>query len=99
MRDQGEHDLDLWLMWGESLFAAGRGELERARVAAVDAVEVAEQIANPLIAMLPTTVLASVELWTGHPLAAHDLLSPVRESFLVERPWLPRLDDARPVVS
>ena len=82
VRDQGEHDLDLWLMWGESLFAAGRGELERARVAAVEAVEVAEQIANPLIAMLPTTVLASVELWTGDPIAAHDRLSPVRESFL-----------------
>ena len=82
MHDQGEHDLDLWLMWGESLFAAGRGDLERARVAAIQAVAVAEQIANPLIAMLPTTVLASVELWSGHPIAAHDLLSPVRESFL-----------------
>jgi DNA-binding CsgD family transcriptional regulator/tetratricopeptide (TPR) repeat protein len=82
VRDQGEHDLDLWLMWGESLFAAGRGDLDGARVAAIQAMEVAEQIANPLIAMLPTTVLASVELWTGHPIVAHDLLSPVRESFL-----------------
>jgi DNA-binding CsgD family transcriptional regulator len=82
VRGQGEHDLDLWLMWGESLFAAGRGELEDARAAAIEAIGVAEEIGNPLIATLPTTVLASVELWLARPGAAHDVIGPVRESFL-----------------
>jgi len=82
VREQGDHELDLWLMWGESLRAVGRGELDCARVAAVQAAAMAELTANPLIESGPATVLASVELWSGRSAAAHELLSPVRESFL-----------------
>ncbi len=82
IRDQGDHGLDLWLAWGEALFAAGRGELEQARTLARDAIELAERIADRLIALLPTIVLATVELWTASPATAHELVCPVRESFL-----------------
>ena len=82
IRDQGEHSLDLWLAWGDALFAAGRGDLEQARTLARDAIELADRIDDPLVASHPTMVLATVELWTGFPAAAHELLSPVRESFL-----------------
>ena len=82
IRDQGEHSLDLWLAWGDALFAAGRGDLEQARALARDAIELAERIDDPLVASHPTIVLATVELWTGCPAAAHELLCPVRESFL-----------------
>ena len=82
IRDQGDHSLDLWLAWGDALFAAGRGELEEARTLARDAIDLAERIADRLIAALPTIVLATVELWTTSPATAHELLCPVRESFL-----------------
>ena len=42
----------------------------------------AEGTGDILIGMLPTVVLATVELWTGRPARAHELLRPVRESFL-----------------
>ena len=80
--DQGEASLDLWLSWGKALFTAGRGQLEEARVHALHAMQMAEGTGDILIGMLPTVVLASVELWTGHPERAHELLQPVRESFL-----------------
>ncbi|HUA44162.1 MAG TPA: AAA family ATPase [Solirubrobacteraceae bacterium] len=82
VRDQGEHSLDLWLAWGDALFTAGHGDLEGARALAVNAIELAERIDDPLIRSLPTMVLATVELWTGSPEAAHDLVGPIRESFL-----------------
>ncbi|MGO9974874.1 MAG: helix-turn-helix transcriptional regulator [Solirubrobacteraceae bacterium] len=82
VQDRGEHSLDLWMAWGESLFAAGRGELEEARMLARQAIEMAERHTNLLIGALPTIVLAWVELWTGRPHAAHDLLHPLRESFV-----------------
>ena len=80
--DQGEASLDLWLSWGKALFTAGRGQLEEARVQALQAMEMAEGTGDILIGMLPTVVLATVELWTGRPARAHELLRPVRESFL-----------------
>jgi DNA-binding CsgD family transcriptional regulator len=81
-RGRGENSLDLWLAWGDALFAAGRGEIDAARTLARDAVEFAERIGDPLMGSPPTIVLASVELWTGSPAAAHELVCPVRESFL-----------------
>lgn len=80
--EQGEVSLDLWLSWGEALFTAGRGRLEEARVQAQAAMEMGERTGDLLIGMLPTIVLASVELWTGRPASAHELLRPVRESFV-----------------
>jgi len=82
IRDQGDHSLDLWLAWSDALFAAGRGDLEQARTLARDAIELAQRIADPLVASHPTIVLAMVELWTGSAACAHELLCPVRESFL-----------------
>jgi DNA-binding CsgD family transcriptional regulator len=82
MREQGEASLDVWLAYGEALLAAGRGELERARESARGGVALAEQIGDALAGSLPVTVLASVELWTGHPETAHELLHRLRESFL-----------------
>ena len=82
MREQGEPSLDLWLAWGEALFTAGRGELDAARVVAQNGIEQAEQTGDVLIRSGPTTVLASVELWTGHADASHELLHELRESFV-----------------
>jgi DNA-binding CsgD family transcriptional regulator len=82
IRDQGMHSLDLWLAWSDALFAAGRGDLEQARTLARDAIELAQRNGDPLVASHPMIVLATVELWTGSPAAAHELLCPVRESFL-----------------
>ncbi|HYB25162.1 MAG TPA: hypothetical protein VEF89_00970 [Solirubrobacteraceae bacterium] len=76
----GDRGLDLWLDWGDALFTAGCGDLEEARTLAVDAIDLAERIGDPLIRSLPTMVLATVELWTGSPGAAHDLLRPIRDS-------------------
>lgn len=84
IRDRGEHDLDLWLRWGEALFAAGDGELERARVVATEAIQMAEQMTNMLIHCLPVMVLAAVHIWSGEPAAAHDLLHPTRERLLAK---------------
>ncbi|HUA48645.1 MAG TPA: AAA family ATPase [Solirubrobacteraceae bacterium] len=84
IREQGMRTLDSWLAWSDSLFAAGRGDLEQARTLARDAIELAERNADPLLASNPMTVLAMVELWTGSPACAHELLGPVRESFLAD---------------
>jgi DNA-binding CsgD family transcriptional regulator len=80
VREQGDYSLDLWLVWGESLFTAGRGELEQAGMLARRAVALAEQSADVLIGALPSIVLASVELWAGRPRNAHNVLGPVREA-------------------
>ncbi|HYB25016.1 MAG TPA: tetratricopeptide repeat protein [Solirubrobacteraceae bacterium] len=82
VRNQGEHSLDLWLACGDAVFAGGRGDLEPARTLAQNAIDLAEQIGDPLMGSLPTSVLAWVELWMGFPGAAHDLARTVRESFL-----------------
>lgn len=82
LRAQGEYSLDLWLVWGESLFIAGRGDLDEALEVAARAVAMAEQSADLLIGALPASVLASVRLWTGRPEAAHAILAPIRESFV-----------------
>jgi DNA-binding CsgD family transcriptional regulator len=82
IRDQGMHSLDLWLAWSDALFAAGRGDLEQARTLAGEAIQLAQRNADPLVGSHPTIVLATVELWTGSPARAHELLGPVRESFL-----------------
>ena len=79
---QDEAMLELWVAWGESLFAAGRGELEKARASAQRAIGMSERSNDMLLRSLPTIVLASVELWTGRPASAHTLLSPLRQSYL-----------------
>lgn len=81
-RDQGNHDHDVVHVYLEALFAAGRGELEAARALAVPALEMAERIGNPNFAVLPTTLLAYIDLCTGDPTAAHDRLRAMREPFL-----------------
>ena len=82
VRDQGNDALDLLHMYLEALFGAGRGELEAARALAVPVLELAERFGNPNYAVLPLTLLARLELWTGQPTAAHDRLRPFRESFI-----------------
>ena len=79
--DHGEEWLDLWATSAEAMLAAARGDLDQARTAAHRAIELADRIHDPLIRMLPVEVLASVELWTGNPANAHELLHPLRESF------------------
>jgi DNA-binding CsgD family transcriptional regulator len=73
-------ELDLWLASIAAIFVAARGQLEHARAAAHEALEMAERLHDPLIGALPVAVLASIALWTGAPAEAHELLHPVRES-------------------
>ena len=81
-RGRGEHSLDLWLAWGDALSAAGRGDLAAGSSARPGRDGFGERIGDPLMASPPTIVLASVELWSGSPAATHELVRPVRESFL-----------------
>ena len=46
MLGQGELSTDLWTIWGDSLFAAGRGQLDVARERAEEAVRVADRIGD-----------------------------------------------------
>jgi DNA-binding CsgD family transcriptional regulator len=80
--DQGESSLDLYIAWGEAISTAGRGQLEQARAQAGQAMEMAERMGDILIGLLPTTVLATLDLWTGRPTSAHELLRSVREPLL-----------------
>ena len=82
IRDQGLEHWDTAHMHFEALFAAGRGELEAARALAIPALELSERINNPVYTVLPLTLLACLDLWTGQPAAAHDRLRPFREAFL-----------------
>jgi DNA-binding NarL/FixJ family response regulator len=82
----GDRDawFDLVLACVTAMLAAARGRLEHARTAAYEALEMAERLHDPLIGGLPVVVLASIALWTGEPAAAHELLHPVRESFIAK---------------
>ncbi len=84
MRGQGEVSTDAWTLWGESLFAVGRGELEVARARAQEAVDLTTQIGDVLIAALPTIVLAEVDLLSARSAAAHDRIAAMRESLTAD---------------
>jgi DNA-binding NarL/FixJ family response regulator len=80
MREQGHRFVDMWALYGEALFAAGRGELDASRAHATEALAAAEQTGDALYEMLSATVVAEVDLLDGDELAAHSRIAPFRES-------------------
>lgn len=78
--ERGDEVLDLWLISGEAMFAAARGEFEAARRAAERGNQIAERMHDPLIGGFPIEVLGWLELWTGDPAKAHELVHERRES-------------------
>ena len=76
----------------EALFAAGRGELEAARALAIQRLGTEPSGSTiPFYTVLPLTLLACLDLWTGQPAAAHDRLRPFREAFVSKRLWVHRV--------
>lgn len=81
-RQQVNPELDSWVALQEGLFAAGRGELERAWAETHRSFEMATSSGNVLYITLTTIQLASVELMRGHPDRAHHRLNPFRDDRL-----------------
>jgi DNA-binding CsgD family transcriptional regulator len=82
IREYGDAQDRAWLLCAESMFAAGRGELVNARALAVESLAAGESVGDLMPAACASAVLAAVELWNGEPVAAHDRLQPLGESFL-----------------
>ena len=70
---------DIFLLWADSFFAAGRGELARARVKAEQSLAICADYSNPGLLMNASIVLAQLDLWSGQPAAAHDRMHTLRE--------------------
>jgi DNA-binding CsgD family transcriptional regulator len=73
---------DSYMLWLQAYVAARTGDLDRARSFADAAIEVAERIGDQFIVAFSNVILASVELWTGDPAAAHLRLPGIREALL-----------------
>ena len=78
-RQQVNEELDSWVAYQEGLFAAGRGELEKARTKLHEALALVTRSGNVMFITWTTMLLAQVDLWSGHPESAHALLQPLRE--------------------
>jgi DNA-binding CsgD family transcriptional regulator len=81
VRGQGDDALDQLLTWAETVFAADRGEPERAHALGLHALDKAQEAGDPVIACGVSEILAAVELWVGQPGRAHERLQPVRDSW------------------
>ena len=76
--DQGES----YVLWLQAFVAARHGDLDEARARGNDAIEVAGRIGDHFIVAFSTEIVAAVELWTGHPDAAHERMAPLREAMV-----------------
>jgi DNA-binding CsgD family transcriptional regulator len=81
-RDRSDRKLEIFLCWAQSVFATGRGDLEEARRKAQEALDASLHYGNLWLAFWPTVTLGQIDLWSQLPEAAHERVSPVRESFL-----------------
>lgn len=77
---QVDDQADSYLLWLQAFTAARHGDLDQARERADDAAAVAGRIGDQFIVAFSTAIVAEVDLWTGHPDAAHDRLAPLREA-------------------
>ena len=78
-RQQADDQADSYVLWLHAFLAARRGELGEARERANDAIAVAARIGDQFIVAFSSAILATVELWTGNPAAAHQRLPGLRE--------------------
>lgn len=81
-RGQGDAQLDLWLLAGEAIFAAARGDLAEARSRAEAGFTLALEIGDTLVSGMPAGTLAWLDLWDGDPGAARERLLGLRESLV-----------------
>jgi class 3 adenylate cyclase len=79
-RDQGDYVHDLFLAWGESLFALGCGQLLEARTNAKQLIDAAVNNAFVLVGIVGAQLYAQADLWDGLADEVHGRLSVLRKS-------------------
>lgn len=87
-RHQLDYEIDSWVAHQEGTVAAARGELEQARVKADQALALATRNGDRQIQRDAEMLVADIELWSGHPNEAHELLQPWREQTNATGPWV-----------
>jgi DNA-binding CsgD family transcriptional regulator len=80
-RQIGNSEDDSGILFLEAFVAARHGDLDQARTRAGQAIDLAGRIGHNLLASCSTAILAAVELWTGHPAAAHEHLPPLQKAY------------------
>lgn len=81
-RQLADDQAESYILWLQAFVAAREGRLEEARVRAEDAIEVAGRIGDHFIVSFATAILAGIDLWRGHPEAAHQRLPPLRQALV-----------------
>jgi hypothetical protein len=79
--------MDSWIAHLEGAIDASRGELGRARAKAEVALAVSTRSGDVQIQRDAEVLIAEIELWSGHPGAAHERLQPWRERTIANGPW------------
>ncbi|HET6583111.1 MAG TPA: hypothetical protein VFG69_06685, partial [Nannocystaceae bacterium] len=85
-----EHDddeLNSWVSEVRGQIAASSGRLDQARRHAEEALALANKIRDVQMQRYGTMLLANVELWSGRPETAHELLAPQRRRVIEHGPW------------
>ena len=86
-RQQVNDEIDSWVAHQEGAIAADRGDLDGARVKADEALAVATRNRDKQLQRDAELLIAEIELWSGHPDAAHQRLHPWRERTILNGPW------------
>ena len=77
-----DDQLESYVLWLQAFVAAREARLGDARARAEDAITVAGRIGDQFIVSFSTAILGAIELWSGHPAAAHQRLSPLRKALV-----------------
>jgi DNA-binding CsgD family transcriptional regulator len=75
---------DIVLLWADSFFAAGRGELAQARAKAEQSLAMGADHGVPTVSFNASIVLSQLDVWSGQAAAAHERMHTLRESFVSE---------------
>ena len=86
-RQHVNDEMDSWVAHVGGETAASRGELERARLLAAEVLRLAHGNRDVQMQRNGDVLLANIELWSGKPKDAHELLHPWRERTIVHGPW------------
>jgi DNA-binding CsgD family transcriptional regulator len=75
---------DIFFLWADSFFAAGRGDLEQARAKAEHSRQMCADVGNPGLLMNASMMLSQLDLWTGQAAAAHERMREARQAAVRE---------------
>jgi DNA-binding CsgD family transcriptional regulator len=87
-RQQLNDEIDSWVAHQEGAIAAARGQLGHARAKADEALAVSTRNGDLQIQRDAEILIAEIDLWSGHPDAAHKRLQPWRERTIANGPWV-----------